>query len=67
MVGSTSLLDLDTLYLMGMVVHRNSHYIFTPTTEQPPAGGKDEDNESDCESGSESFLPSVIEPVGPSS
>lgn len=67
MVGGTSPLSLDTLWLMGMVVCHNRHFILCLTIAQEPIDGKDEDDESDDESGSESSLPSNTELGGPSS
>lgn len=64
-VSVTSSLVIDTLQLMRMVVCHDGHFILTPTTEQLPPGGEDEDDESDNESGCESSLPSATKPTKP--
>lgn len=45
-------LGLDTLWLMGMMVCRNGHFILTPTIIQAPAEDEDENDKSDDESDS---------------
>lgn len=66
-VGSTSPLGLDTLRLMGLVIHQGSRWVLTPSPIKLPLEGCEaEDDESDDESGSESSLPPATELVGPS-
>lgn len=62
-VGGTSPLSLDTLWLIGMLVHHNGCFILTPTTKQLPERGEDEDDESDDKYGTESFLSSTTMPA----
>lgn len=66
-VGSTFPLDLDTLWLMGMVMHRSGHFILTSTIAQAPVESDNEDDDSDDEPDSESSLSLVIEPSSPCS
>lgn len=65
MVGGTSPLGLDTLRLIGIVVHYSRHFILSPITAQPPAEGEDEYDESNDESSSESSLPLATEHASP--
>lgn len=56
-------LGMDTLHFMGMVVHRASRWILTPTTMVATRKGKTEDEELDNGSDNESSFPLVTVPV----
>lgn len=58
--SGTSLLGLDTLWLMRIVVHHRGCFILTLTTKQSLLRCEDADDESDDKSRSDSYLPSTI-------
>lgn len=57
-------LGMDTLWLMGMVVHHDFRWILTPShTEQLPVGGEEVDEESGNKSDIKSSFPSATAPT----
>lgn len=52
-IGGTTILRMNTLWLMGLVIRQSSKLVLIlSTTEYPPEGGEDAEEESDNKSDS---------------